>query len=124
MRSMWSRAGSTAGGTRGRAVDEEGRAGVFFLWRSAGRGQAAAGQGVPPIKVEAGLIGSAARYEYVHSPGEHKNKFSPMPQISMQNERKREIVLQTRNKSTYPPPMRELLQKMQRFPKKNKILKF
>nr|DAG94374.1 MAG TPA: hypothetical protein [Ackermannviridae sp.] len=55
------------------------------------------------MKGRAGLIGSAARYEYVNSPSEHKNKFSPLPQISMQNERKRGIVLQTRNKSTYPP---------------------
>lgn len=79
------------------------RAGVFFCRRSAGRGQAAAGQGVPPIKGEAGLIGSAAGYEYVHFPSKHKNKFSPPPQISMQNERKRGIVSQTGNKSTYPP---------------------
>lgn len=41
------------------------------------------------MKGRAGLIGSAARYEYVNSPSEHKNKFSPLPQISMQNERKR-----------------------------------
>ena len=82
----------------------QGRAGASFFYVAVQQ-QAAGGRGVPPpIKGEAGLIGSAARYEYVHSPGEHKNKFSPMPQISMQNERKREIVLQTRNKSTYPPP--------------------
>lgn len=55
------------------------------------------------MKGRAGLIGSAAGYEYVHSPSEHKNKFSPPPQISMQNERKRGIVSQARNKSTYPP---------------------
>ena len=80
-----------------------------FLWRSAWEGQAAAGEGMPPpMKGRAGLIGGAAGYEYVHSPSEHKNKFSPLPQTSMQNERKRWIVLQTRNKSTYPPPMREL----------------
>ena len=65
----------------------------YFLWRSAGEGQAAAGQGVPPpIKGMAVFTGSAAGYEYVHSPSEHKNKFSPTPQISMQNERKRGIV--------------------------------
>lgn len=55
------------------------------------------------MKGKAGFIGSTARYEYVHSPSEHKNKFSLLPQISMQNERKRGIVSQTRNKSTYPP---------------------
>ena len=53
VRSMWSRAGSTAGGTRGRAVDEEGRAGVF-LWRSAGEGQAASGGGGAPYEGEGG----------------------------------------------------------------------
>lgn len=101
---MWSRAGPTETGNRGRAVDEEGPGGGIFLRLSAGRGQAAAGQGgVPPIKGRAGLIGSAARYEYVHSPSEHKNKFSPMPQISMQKERKRGIVSQARNENTYPP---------------------
>ena len=94
---------AAAGENRGRAVDEEGRAGVFFCRRSAGRGQAAAGGGGTPYEGEAGLIGSAARYEYIHFPGEHKNKFSPLPQTSMQNERKRGIVSQARNKSTYPP---------------------
>ena len=59
----------------GLQMKKDGR-GYFFLRRSAGRAQAA-GQGVPPIKGGAGFIGSAARYEYVHSPSEHKNKFSP-----------------------------------------------
>ena len=81
MRSMRSRTGPAETENRGRAVDKEGRAGVFFLWRSGRRGQTAAGQGVPPIKGEAGLIGSAAGYECVHSPSEHKNKFSLAPNI-------------------------------------------
>lgn len=94
---------AAAGGNRGRAVDKEGRAGVFFLRRSAGEGRRQQGRGVPPMKGRAVLIGSAARYEYVHSPSEYKNKFSPMPQTSMQNGRKHGIVSQTRNKSAYPP---------------------
>ena len=111
------RSSAAAGGNRGRAVDEEGRTGVFFLRRSAWKGQAAAGQGIPPIKGEAGFIGSAARYEYVHSPSEHKNKFSPPPQISMRNETKRGIVLQAGNKSTYPP-YEGTIPGIARFPKK------
>ena len=95
--------------------------GYFFCGGLLGEGRRQQGRGCPPMKGRAGLIGSAAGYEYVHSPSEHKNKFSPMPQKSMQNEIKRGIVSQTRNKSTYPPPMRELLQKMQRFPKKIKF---
>lgn len=77
--------------------------GIFFVGGLPKKGRRQRGEGVPPMKGRAGLIGSAARYEYVNSPSEHKNKFSPLPQISMQNERKRGIVLQTRNKSTYPP---------------------
>ena len=82
-------------------MKKDGR-GYFFVAVCLGRAGGSRAGGTP-YEGEAGLIGSAARYEYVHSPGEHKNKFSPMPQISMQNERKRGIVLQTRNKSTYPP---------------------
>lgn len=95
--------------------------GAYFCRRSAGKGRAVAGQGVPPIKGKAGLIGSAAGYEYVHSPSAFKNKIHPprpaIAQNSMQNETLRGIISQTGNKSTYPP-MRELLQKMQRFPEK------
>lgn len=83
-------------------MKKDGR-GCFFVGGLPGEGSRQQGQGVPPIKGEAGFIGSAARYEYVHSPSEHKNKFSPPPQISMQSERKRGIVSQARNKSTYPP---------------------
>ena len=76
VRSMWSRAGSTAGGNRGRAVDEEGRAGVFFVAVCLGRAGGSRGRGgVPPMKGKAGFIGSTARYEYVHSPGEQKINF-------------------------------------------------
>ena len=89
---MWSRAGSTAGGTRGRAADEEVRTGVFFVAVCRGRAGGSRAGGTPPIKGMAVFTGSAAGYEYVHSPSEHKNKFSPTPQISMQNERKRGIV--------------------------------
>ena len=84
-------------------MKKDGR-GYFFCGSLPGEGRRQQGMGVPPIKGEAGRIGSAAGYEYVHSPSEHKNKFSPTPQISMQNERKRGIVSQTRNKSTCPPP--------------------
>lgn len=35
--------------------------------------------GVPPIKGKAGLIDSAAGYEYVRSPTEYKNKIYPSP---------------------------------------------
>lgn len=93
-----------AGGNREWAADEEGRAGgIFFCGGLLGEGSRQQGQGVSPIKGEAGFIGSAAGYEYAHSPSEHKNKFFPPPQISMQNEIKRGIVSQTRNKNTYPP---------------------
>ena len=66
--------------------------GYFFVAVCRERAGGSRGRGVPPMKGRAGLIGSAARYEYVHSPSEHKNKFSPLPQISMRNERKRGIV--------------------------------
>ena len=83
-------------------IKKDGR-GYFFVAGLPEEGRRQQGEGVPPMKGRAGLIGSAARYEYVHSPSEHKNKFCPLPQISMQNERKCGIVSQTRNKSTYPP---------------------
>lgn len=71
-----------------------------------------------------GRAKSAAQYEYVSSPSAFKNKIHPLPaQKSMQNARKRGIVSQTGNNSTYPPPIREPVQKMQGFPK-NKNLKF
>ena len=89
-------------------MKKDGR-GYFFVAVCLGRAGGSRAGGTPPIKGRAGLIGGAAGYEYVHSPSEHKNKFSPMPQISMRNERKRGIVSQARNNSTYPPPpMREL----------------
>lgn len=91
----------------GLSMKKDGR-GYFFAAVCRERAGGSRGGDAPPMKGEAGLIGSAARYEYVHSPSEHKNKFSPLPQTSMQNERKRGIVSQTRNKSTYSPPMREL----------------
>ena len=57
----------------------QGRAGAsFFMWLSSSRQQGAGG-GVPPIKGEAGFIDSAARYEYVRSPTEYKNKIYPSP---------------------------------------------
>ena len=53
-------------------------------------------QGVPPIKGEAGLIDSAAGYEYVRSPTESKNKI-------------------------YPPPMQGHVEKTGRFPRTKMI---
>lgn len=50
------------------------RAGVFFCRRSAGEGRRQQGEGVPPMKGRAKLIGSAAQYEYVSSPSAFKNK--------------------------------------------------
>lgn len=101
-------------------MKKDGR-GYFFCGGLPKKGRRQHGRGYPPIKGRAGLIGSAARYEYVHSPGEHKNKFSPMPQTSMQNERKHGTVSQARNENTYPPPMRDLYPEKQRFPKKIKF---
>ena len=56
----------------------QGRAGGFFFY-GAVQQQAAGGRGVPPIKGEAGFIDSAARYEYVRSPTEYKNKIYTPP---------------------------------------------
>ena len=83
-------------------MKKDGR-GYFFCGSLPGEDRRQQGEGVPPMKGRTGLIGSAAGYEYVHSPSEHKNKFSPPPQISMRNETKRGIVSQAGNKSTYPP---------------------
>ena len=54
-----------------------GGAGLLFLWGCPAAGSR--GTGVPPIKGEAGLIDSAAGYEYVSSPTEYKNKIYPSP---------------------------------------------
>ena len=54
-----------------------GRGLLFFMWLSSSRQQGAGGY--PPIKGEAGFIDSAARYEYVRSPTEYKNKIYPSP---------------------------------------------
>ena len=55
----------------------QGRAGLLFLWGCPAAG--GRGPGVPPIKWDAGFIGSAAGYEYVRSPTESKNKIYPSP---------------------------------------------
>ena len=86
---------------------KKGGRGYFFAAVCRERAGGSRGMGVPPMKGRAGFIGSAARYEYVHSPSEHKNKFSLPPQISMQNERKRWIVHKQETK-VHIPPMREL----------------
>lgn len=74
----------------------QGGAGASFLW-----GCSAAGGrwgGVPPMRGGAGCAGSAARYEYVPSTSEYKNKIHPSPHTGT-------------------------CQKKDRFPRKNKILK-
>lgn len=56
----------------------QGRAGAsFFMGLSSSRQQE--GAGVPPMRGGAGCAGSAARYEYVPSPSEYKNKIHPSP---------------------------------------------
>lgn len=59
-------------------MKKDGR-GCFFVGGLPGEGSRQQGQGVPPIKGEAGFIGSAAGYEYVSSPTEYKNKIYPSP---------------------------------------------
>ena len=48
--------------------------GYFFCGGLPGEDRRQQGEGVPPMKGRAGLIGSAARYEYVSSPSAFKNK--------------------------------------------------
>lgn len=60
----------------GGALHPGGAGASFFMGLSSSRQQK---QGVPPIKGEAGLIDSAAGYEYVRSPTESKNKIYPSP---------------------------------------------
>lgn len=56
----------------------QGRAGAsFFMGLSSSRQQGAGG--APPMRGGAGCVGSAAGYEYVRSPTEHKNKIYPSP---------------------------------------------
>lgn len=54
-------------------MKKDGR-GHFFVAGLSGEGRRQQGEGVPPIKGRAGLIGSAAQYEYVSSPSAFKNK--------------------------------------------------
>lgn len=69
----------------------QGRAGAsFFMGSSSSRQQV--GAGIPPMRGGAGCAGSAARYEYVPSPSEYKNKI-------------------------HHPPMQEHAEKTDRFPK-------
>ena len=77
----------------------------FFVAGLSGEGRRQQGEGgTPPIKGRAGLIGSAARYEYVHSPGEHKNKFSlHSPNIHAKWKKTRDCI--TNKKQEYISPL-------------------